>query len=64
MTRALPGGKLHQGIVELPGTDINEGVMRYMQLSEQIVTMVRVATVLDDAGEVVAAGGLPGAAAA
>lgn len=57
MTRALPGGKLHQGVVELPGGDINEGVMRYMQLSEQIVTMVRVATVFDDAGEVVSAGG-------
>ena len=57
MTRALPGGKLHQGIVELPAADINEGVMAYMQLSEQIVTMVRVATVFDDAGEVVAAGG-------
>lgn len=57
MTRALPGGKMHQGVVELPGSDINEGVMRYMQLSEQIVTMVSVATVFDDAGEVAVAGG-------
>ncbi len=41
MSRSLPGGELHQGMVRLPGGSISEGVMQYMQLSEQTVTMAR-----------------------
>lgn len=58
MIRSLPRGDLHRGVVQMPESgDISEGVMSYMQSSEQIATMVSVDVALDDAGQVVAAGG-------
>ena len=44
----LPNGIMHQGVVTLPdGGDISAGLMTYMHESEQIVSMIAVATVLD-----------------
>ena len=58
MIRSLPNGDLHRGVVQMPETgDISEGVMSYMQSSEQIATMVAVDVALGADGEVVAAGG-------
>ncbi len=65
--RTLPSGMLHQGVVEVParGPDaarglrvggISAGLMAYMQDSEQVVSTIGVATVLDG-DDVVAAGG-------
>ena len=55
--RTLPSGMLHQGVVEVPpGAGISGALMAYMQDSEQVVSMIAVATVLD-ADDVVAAGG-------
>ncbi len=55
--RTLPGGKLNQGVVELDaGSSVTSGFMSYMQVSEQVDTMLAVATVLHG-DEVVAAGG-------
>jgi molecular chaperone Hsp33 len=67
MLRSLQDGSINQGVVEIgEQATISEGLMSYMQLSEQIVTMVAVGTVLDDQKNVVRAGGylvqlLPGA---
>jgi molecular chaperone Hsp33 len=62
--RSLPGGTIHQGLVEVPGSAadpsgggvISRALMAYMQDSEQIVSTIAVATVLDG-DRVVAAGG-------
>ncbi|EYF02534.1 Hsp33 family molecular chaperone HslO [Chondromyces apiculatus] len=49
--RTLPNGALQQGVVELPREGrISQGLMAYMQESEQVVTMVSVATLLDEQG--------------
>lgn len=56
MNRALPNGELNRGVVEVPDSNISEAVIRYMQLSEQIVTMARFDTVVEG-GRVVASGG-------
>jgi molecular chaperone Hsp33 len=67
MMRSMPGGTLHQGVVEVPSPDpggpraprasgISGGLMAYMQDSEQVVSTIEVATVLD-ADTVIAAGG-------
>lgn len=41
MMRTLPNSELHRGIVEVPENgNLSEAFMRYMQLSEQIVSMV------------------------
>jgi molecular chaperone Hsp33 len=67
MMRSLANGSLNQGIVELGDKPtVSEGLMTYMQTSEQIVTMVSVGIALDDAEKVRRAGGylvqlLPGA---
>ncbi|MGC4064628.1 MAG: Hsp33 family molecular chaperone HslO [Polyangiaceae bacterium] len=67
MMRSLPNGSINQGIVELSGKGtISEGVMAYMQTSEQIVTMVGVGVSTNAEGQVERAGGylvqlLPGA---
>jgi len=55
--RSLPGGKLHQSIVEASGTQMSQALMVYMQESEQVVATLVVATTIDDEGRVVAAGG-------
>jgi molecular chaperone Hsp33 len=62
--RSLPGGTIHQGVIEVPGSAsdpsgggvISRALMAYMQDSEQIVSTIAVATVLDG-DRVVAAGG-------
>jgi molecular chaperone Hsp33 len=57
MMRTLPGGRIAQGIVELPnGGGISQALMEYMQTSEQVVSMIAVSTLVDD-DQVVAAGG-------
>lgn len=41
MMRTLPNADLQRGIVEVPESgNLSEGFMRYMQLSEQIVSMI------------------------
>jgi molecular chaperone Hsp33 len=65
LMRTLHDGRLHQGIVEVPDSGISEALMAYMQVSEQVTTMISVGTVFG-AGGVVSAGGylvqlLPGA---
>lgn len=67
MMRSLPNGSLNQGIVELgEKPTMSDGLMAYMQTSEQIVTMVGLGAVIGDTGTVERAGGylvqlLPGA---
>lgn len=66
LMRTLHDGSLHQGVVEVPeGGGIPEALMAYMQVSEQVTSMIAVGTVFDESG-VVSAGGylvqlLPGA---
>ncbi|WP_437654940.1 Hsp33 family molecular chaperone HslO [Sorangium sp. So ce1182] len=49
--RTLPSGMLHQGVVEVPAEGgISGGLMTYMQESEQVVSMIAVATLLGDDG--------------
>jgi molecular chaperone Hsp33 len=58
LMRTLPSGRIAQGIVELPnGGGISQAFMEYMQTSEQVVSMIAVSTLVDDADRVVAAGG-------
>lgn len=67
MMRSMPNGSLNQGIVQLgEQATVSEGMMAYMQTSEQIVTMVGVGVACSPSGEVERAGGylvqlLPGA---
>ena len=49
---------LQQGIVPFPGdSDVSTGLMTYMQVSEQITSVIAVCTLLADDGTVRAAGG-------
>ena len=67
MLRSLQDGSINQGVVGIgEKATISEGLMVYMQQSEQIVTMVAVGTLLGEGHEIVRAGGylvqlLPGA---
>lgn len=67
MMRSMPNGSLNQGIVALgEKPSMSEGLMAYMQTSEQIVTMIAVGVVTNAAGAIERAGGylvqlLPGA---
>lgn len=55
--RSLPGGRLNQGIVQVPTAGgISQALMEYMQTSEQVVSMISVGTVMSDA-DVLGAGG-------
>jgi len=54
--RSLPRGRLHQSIVEATGVGITHALMHYMQVSEQVVAMLGIATVFDG-DQVVASGG-------
>jgi len=46
MARELPRGRLHEGIVDVPaGGGISEGLMTYMQSSEQTLTVAAVAAI-------------------
>jgi molecular chaperone Hsp33 len=56
MMRTLPNSDLHRGVVEVPeGGNLSETFMRYMQLSEQIVSMISLGSVVE--GESPTAGG-------
>ena len=56
MMRTLPNTDLHRGIVEVPDSgNLSEAFMRYMQLSEQIVSMISLGSALG--GDQPAAGG-------
>lgn len=56
MMRTMPDGRLNQGVVELPaGGDISQGLMAYMQTSEQVVSMIAVGAVM--VGETVCSAG-------
>jgi len=56
MMRTLPNSDLHRGVVQLPENgNLSEGFMRYMQLSEQIVSMISLGSVVG--GQHPAAGG-------
>ncbi len=47
MMRTLPNSDLHRGVVEVPsGGNLSEAFMRYMQLSEQIVSMISLGSAL------------------
>ena len=47
MMRTLPNSDLHRGVVQLPENgNLSEGFMRYMQLSEQIVSMISLGSAL------------------
>jgi molecular chaperone Hsp33 len=67
MLRSLQDGSINQGVVSMTEkATISEGLMIYMQQSEQIVTMVAVAAALGADGALTRAGGylvqlLPGA---
>ena len=56
MMRTLPNSELHRGVVEVPNSgNLSDAFMRYMQRSEQIVSMISLGSVLD--GERPAVGG-------
>ena len=56
MMRTLPNSDLHRGVVEVPESgNLSEALMRYMQLSEQIVSMISLGSVVE--GENPTAGG-------
>jgi molecular chaperone Hsp33 len=58
MMRTMPNGHVSQGIVQVPkGGTVSDAMMAYMKESEQVDTMLAVATVLGDDGKVRAAGG-------
>jgi molecular chaperone Hsp33 len=65
--RTLPNGAVHRGVVQVPNEGgVSAALMGYMQESEQILTVMGVATVFDEHGGVRSAGGyvvqlLPGA---
>jgi molecular chaperone Hsp33 len=49
MMRTLPSSNLHRGIVEVPQSgNLSEAFMRYMQLSEQIVSMISLGSAVED----------------
>lgn len=53
----MPNGALHQGLVAIPeGSDLSTALMRYMQQSEQWVSVIAV-TALGDGGQGVSAAG-------
>lgn len=56
--RTLHNGAINQGVVRVPpGGGISQAMMAYMHESEQVDTMLAVATVLGPNGEVAASGG-------
>ncbi|HEY6878210.1 MAG TPA: Hsp33 family molecular chaperone HslO, partial [Polyangiales bacterium] len=65
--RSLPNGTVHRGVVQVPADGgMANALMTYMQESEQILTVMGMSTLFDEAGEVRSAGGyvvqlLPGA---
>lgn len=56
--RTLYNGEVHRGMVEVPhGGGVSEGLMTYLSSSEQVASMLSVATVFDREGKVESAGG-------
>ncbi len=56
MIRTMPSGALHRGVVEVPATGgISAAFMAYMQVSEQVVSMIAVGAVTE--GETVLSSG-------
>lgn len=54
----LPNDILQQGVVQLPaGGEVSEGVMTYMQESEQVTSMIAVRTIVDGERRIRASGG-------
>jgi molecular chaperone Hsp33 len=54
----MPNGALHQGLVAVPeGSDLSDALMRYMQQSEQWVSVIAVSALGDGGHGVAAAGG-------
>jgi molecular chaperone Hsp33 len=49
MMRTMPGGTIHQGIVEVPGGGVSGALMAYMQNSEQVESSVAVSTLFEGA---------------
>jgi molecular chaperone Hsp33 len=57
MMRTMPNGRIVQGVVEVPTEGgISRALMAYMQVSEQVVSMAAVGTLIDEEG-VKSAGG-------
>ncbi len=57
LMRSMPSGRTTQGVVEVPtGGGVSEALMTYMQVSEQVVSMIAVGTLLQD-GAMQSAGG-------
>ena len=55
--RTLYSGDLHRGMVEVPPGGVSQAVMSYLSVSEQVASMLSVATLLDDQDRVTFAGG-------
>jgi molecular chaperone Hsp33 len=54
----MPSGALQQGLVEVPaGSDLSTALMRYMQQSEQTLSVIAVTALADGTDGVAAAGG-------
>ena len=58
VTRDLDLGQQYEGSVEVETGQIDEDVERYLNVSEQLPSVLRTATVFDDQGNVVKAGGI------
>jgi molecular chaperone Hsp33 len=56
LMRTLHDGSLQQGVVAVPEGGVAQALMAYLEVSEQVSTMVAVDTIIGDAG-VVSAGG-------
>jgi molecular chaperone Hsp33 len=55
--RTMPNGRIAQGVVEIPDTGgVSNALMTYMQVSEQVVSVIAVSTVLEG-DQVLASGG-------
>jgi len=58
VARTLHNGSIHQGVVAVPPSgSVSGALMTYMQDSEQIISVIAVGCVMDDAGGVSVAGG-------
>jgi molecular chaperone Hsp33 len=59
MMRSLHNGTLHHGIVEVPNVGgVGGALMQYMQVSEQVVSMIALGTIMTASGDdVIVAGG-------
>src|SRR6201992_172353 len=56
LMRTLQDGSLHQGVVEVPEGGIAPALMTYLEVSEQVSTMIAVGAVFGDDGAVSAGG--------